>query len=564
VRTKTETFFKVVLLLAVVGCTTGPDVPDDTLALIGDRSIKKEDFVRRYNDFRRRTGDGVPDTYEARKQILRLFVDEEVLVNEAEHEGIGQDAAGRLERQRIEIQQLLNLFNRSVVAPTVKVSEAEVKALFVRLNTRLKAHHLYAASKEEAQVMYASLQSGMSFEELAKKTFKDKRLKNSGGLLGYFSVDEMEPSFENVAYSLDIGEISKPVKTSDGYSIIRVDDRVTKPLLTETEYAKHKHKLYSYWKNRKIKEAIRAFADSIGQSLDISFDASNVTKLYEVITSNPPGSTVGEGFHVPMELAEAHLVESKLGTWKMTDFQEKARFTSSAHVDRIRNVEQFQEFISGLVIRERILGVARAAGLDEKPEYKKKVAEKWDTYLLTRMEARLAKEMTVPKDSVLSYYRHHSEKFAEPPSINLREIVLPSKETAEGVRQQLSQGRPFPELAREYSIRKWSAKRGGELGFLTEPDLGKWAKKIFEMQVGESRGPVRMDSMYVFLECIDKRPMKRRNLEEVWAEVEEAVRYAMKDDYRAARLTELRKREDHLVVLSSRLKDIRLTAELAR
>ena len=558
VRTKTETFFKVVLLLAVVGCTTGPDVPDDTLALIGDRSIKKEDFVRRYNDFRRRTGDGVPDTYEARKQILRLFVDEEVLVNEAEHEGIGQDAAGRLERQRIEIQQLLNLFNRSVVAPTVKVSEAEVKALFVRLNTRLKAHHLYAASKEEAQVMYASLQSGMSFEELAKKTFKDKRLKNSGGLLGYFSVDEMEPSFENVAYSLDIGEISKPVKTSDGYSIIRVDDRVTKPLLTETEYAKHKHKLYSYWKNRKIKEAIRAFADSIGQSLDISFDASNVTKLYEVITSNAPGSTVGEGFHLPEELGEAHLVESKLGTWKVSDFQEKARFTSSAHVDRIHNEEQFQEFISGLVIRERILGLARAAGLDEKPEYKKNVSEKWDTYLLTRMERALADEMPVPEDSIRAYYNRNRATFARPAATNLREIVLNSEEDASMVAAKLADGVAFAELAQRYSVRDWSAKRGGEMGFLTASDLGKWSETAFALKPGERTGPLLMDSKYVFLKCVQKRPAQQKDLSESWPEVEAAVRYAMHDDYRLKQIATLRRGLDNFVIMPERLNTINL------
>ena len=60
---------------------------------------------------------------------------------------------------------------------------------------------------------------------LAKTSFNDPMLRDNGGSLGYFTVDEIDPAFEEAAFAPKIGELSQPVRTNDGYSIIRVDDR---------------------------------------------------------------------------------------------------------------------------------------------------------------------------------------------------------------------------------------------------------------------------------------------------------------------------------------------------
>ena len=63
------------------------------------------------------------------------------------------------------------------------------------------------------------------FGQLASEFSEDPGSKNKGGDLGYQKRGELVPAFENMAFSLKIGEISPPVKTQFGYHLIKVLDR---------------------------------------------------------------------------------------------------------------------------------------------------------------------------------------------------------------------------------------------------------------------------------------------------------------------------------------------------
>lgn len=63
------------------------------------------------------------------------------------------------------------------------------------------------------------------FEELARKHSDDPSVENNQGDLGYFSRGQMVKPFEEAAFSLKKGKLSKPVKTDYGYHIIYVVDK---------------------------------------------------------------------------------------------------------------------------------------------------------------------------------------------------------------------------------------------------------------------------------------------------------------------------------------------------
>lgn len=81
------------------------------------------------------------------------------------------------------------------------------------------------AAKKKADEIYAKATApGTDFAKLAKQYSQDPGSAANGGDLGYFGKGKMVPAFEEAAFALKVGQISKPVRTVYGYHIIKVTD----------------------------------------------------------------------------------------------------------------------------------------------------------------------------------------------------------------------------------------------------------------------------------------------------------------------------------------------------
>ena len=264
-----------ILIISLLHCTQHRD---NVLAVIGKRIVTIDGFINRYRSIRQKMN--IPDNGQVRKQIFNTIINEELFIVEAIKRGYDDDHAGKYEYERLKIQELLDTYLQKNVFSNINIHEDELQNLYIRLNTKIKVRHLYAASRTQADSFYSELINGTSFEELARENFKDPQLRDTGGSLGYFTVDEMDPAFEDVAFTLNIGQISQPIRTAQGYSIIKVRDRIARPLLTESEYVQHRPKLEKYWRYRKRKQVTKSYVDSLRQQLDISFNQSVLIELY--------------------------------------------------------------------------------------------------------------------------------------------------------------------------------------------------------------------------------------------------------------------------------------------
>jgi peptidyl-prolyl cis-trans isomerase C len=80
-----------------------------------------------------------------------------------------------------------------------------------------------AKAKEKAEELLKQLKDGADFAELAK-IHSNGPMAQQGGDIGFFSRGEMVPAFEDVAFKLEIGQISDIVETEYGYHIIKTTD----------------------------------------------------------------------------------------------------------------------------------------------------------------------------------------------------------------------------------------------------------------------------------------------------------------------------------------------------
>ena len=80
-------------------------------------------------------------------------------------------------------------------------------------------------AEAKAKATLARIKKGEDFATLAKDLTDDPPGKQDGGDLGYFTKDQMVPEFSEVAFKLDKGQISDPIKTPFGWHIIKIEDK---------------------------------------------------------------------------------------------------------------------------------------------------------------------------------------------------------------------------------------------------------------------------------------------------------------------------------------------------
>ena len=85
---------------------------------------------------------------------------------------------------------------------------------------QLGAKHILVNQEFEAEDLIKKLEEGKSFDELARDFSKCPSGQN-GGDLGSFGPGMMVKPFEQAVLELEIGQISKPIKTQFGYHLIQ-------------------------------------------------------------------------------------------------------------------------------------------------------------------------------------------------------------------------------------------------------------------------------------------------------------------------------------------------------
>lgn len=90
--------------------------------------------------------------------------------------------------------------------------------------TEVKASHILVETEEEAISLKEEIVSGHAFEDVAAAHSLCPSSAN-GGDLGFFGKGQMVKEFEDAAFSLNVGELSDPVKTNFGWHLILVTDK---------------------------------------------------------------------------------------------------------------------------------------------------------------------------------------------------------------------------------------------------------------------------------------------------------------------------------------------------
>jgi hypothetical protein len=74
------------------------------------------------------------------------------------------------------------------------------------------------------EIYVLAIEEGADFGALAEQYSFDADTAHNNGSLGYFSRGTMDPRLEEAIFSMSIGEISKPIQSSFGWHVLKLDD----------------------------------------------------------------------------------------------------------------------------------------------------------------------------------------------------------------------------------------------------------------------------------------------------------------------------------------------------
>ena len=255
--------------VAAAGCGGGDeesesiDVPAGAIAVVGGQEIPKAEYDRLLaaaeKTYKAREQAfpeaGTPEFAQLRNAIVRNLVettqfeiaaqelgieitDKEIderldQLKEQYFEGDEQRYKDELEAQGLTEEQVRSdletrLLSEKVfekVTSEVEVTDEEIqkyydenKAQFETPASR-EVRHILVKSKAKADALHRQLENGANFAQLAKENSTDTASKEQGGKFTAQQGATVAP-FDKVAFGLETGELSEPVKTQFGWHII--------------------------------------------------------------------------------------------------------------------------------------------------------------------------------------------------------------------------------------------------------------------------------------------------------------------------------------------------------
>jgi peptidyl-prolyl cis-trans isomerase C len=170
-----------------------------------------------------------------REYLINYLVDVIVMSQAAEQQKLADrpEVKHRLtfDRNRLLMESLLQDTGRNALTDTAEHQVYDEAIKQVKNEEEVHARHILVPTEDEAKAILAQLKGGADFAALAKEKSKDPGAAE-GGDLGYFTKDQMVPEFAAVAFKLDKGQLSDPVKTQFGWHVIQVEDKRIKPTPT--------------------------------------------------------------------------------------------------------------------------------------------------------------------------------------------------------------------------------------------------------------------------------------------------------------------------------------------
>ena len=227
---------------------------DPVVARVDGKEIRQSDLAIAEEDLSGNLQQMSPDA--RREYLITFLADMTIVAKAAEAKKLADTDDFKRHiayaRAKLLMEQLLQVEAKNAVTDAAMHKVYDEAIAQVKKEQEVHARHILVETEEEAKAVLAELKKGADFAELAKSKSKDPGASD-GGDLGYFTKDQMVPECAEVAFKLEKGQISDPVKSQFGWHIIKIEDKRERQ---PPEFDKVKEQIEQYLVRRAQSEMI--------------------------------------------------------------------------------------------------------------------------------------------------------------------------------------------------------------------------------------------------------------------------------------------------------------------
>src|ERR1700716_337031 len=213
-------------ILLLAGLPVRAQDANPVLAKVNGADIRQSDLALAEEELGPSLAQMDPAT--KKDNVLAFLIDMKIVSKAAEDKKVenSEDFKKRLAftRNRLLMDSLLATEGKAASTDEAMKKVYEDASKQISDEQEVHARHILVESEDDAKAIAEELKKGADFAELAKKKSKDPGASD-GGDLGFFTKDQMVPEFSAVAFALEPGKVSDPVKSQFGWHIIKVEEK---------------------------------------------------------------------------------------------------------------------------------------------------------------------------------------------------------------------------------------------------------------------------------------------------------------------------------------------------
>lgn len=419
--------------LLACGRAEGPVAEGRVLARVAGQGIGEEEF--RAFAAKQPEWAGLKEKGGAQvREYLQTLVDRALLLREARAQGLDRRPDLIASLDLAFTQKLAQEVDRREVQSEVSVSEEEVKECFTadHWDRKLKVAHIFVRSRERAEEVLAALGRGEPFAAVAERLSEDPPSAARGGEMPYYyGRANAAKEVRDALFRLELGKVSGLVPIAKGYEIFKVLD------VRQVEFDKVAGKVRQELIHERLAARGKARFAELAAQARLEPDPRGLGRLVALLLQGPQDGR----FVLPAVDLELPLYRDRAGAVTLGQAIEQ-----SGTIRQGRGLDDSLEVVEVLhaeVLAPRILAQrGRQLKLDADPQLVAWRQRREEDLLITTLRQQVVAAAVVSEEEARSYYQANQERYRNPQSTEVVEVLLSSEEEAREALAQIEAERP--------------------------------------------------------------------------------------------------------------------------